>query len=156
MKILHKRGNGLKRKIELIESKKILLDNKARNGTPYIVRVYRGGVFYADLGNANVGGEKNKARPVLVISPNMLNKGDTIIVVPLSTKFQRKYPGGPPRYNNHFLLKKSDYPFLDKDSVAKFEDIRSIDVARLRNLLGNIESSDMNRAKDKLLYATGY
>lgn len=58
----------LKRKIELIESKDLLIRNKISRGTPYIVQVKRGGIFDCELGYGNIGGEKNKTRPVLVLS----------------------------------------------------------------------------------------
>lgn len=148
-------GKWLKRKIELIEEKDRLLQCQASQGLPYIVPAYRGGVFDAELGLGNIGGEKNKTRPVIVLTPNMLNKGHTVVVVPMSTKFSRNRQGLP-RYQNHYLLRKADYPFLDKDSVAKFEDIRSIDVVRLRQFRGNVSADDMKKMKNALLFTYGY
>lgn len=145
----------LKRQVELIEEKEILIQNKRIRRTDYIVQALRGGVFSAELGNGNIGGEKNKTRPVLVLSPNRLNKGNTVIVVPLSTKFKRK-PNGLPLFDNHYLLKKYDYPNLDNDSVLKFEDIRCIDVVRLRKLRFNISPTDLKHAEKCLLFMTGY
>lgn len=78
-----------------------------------------------------------------------------MVVVPLSTKFEKK-SNGLPKYSNHYLLKRSKYPFLDKDSVAKFEDIRNVDVVRLRQLRGNISSQDMGRMKKNALFTFGY
>jgi len=83
--------------------------------------------------------------------PNRLNKGHTVVIVPLSTKFSRNQRGFS-KYKNHYLLRKIDYPFLDKDSVAKFEDIRSIDVVRLRQLRGNVSKTDMKRMKKTILF----
>ena len=145
----------LKRKIELIESKDLLIRNKIARGTPYIVQVKRGGIFDCELGYGNIGGEKNKTRPVLVLSKNALNKGHTVVVVPLSTKFDLG-ANRLPKYPNHYLLKKAKYGFLDKDSVVKFEDLRSVDVVRLRQLRGNIDSTDMKRMKRNLLFISGY
>lgn len=145
----------LKRKTELIETKDRLIQNKIRRRTPYIVQVKRGGIFDCELGYGNIGGEKNKTRPVLVISRNMLNNGHTVVVVPLSTKFDR-LASGSPKYTNHYLLKQCKYPFLAKDSVVKFEDIRNVDVSRLANLRGNIDVSDMKRMKKNLNFMMGY
>lgn len=145
----------LKRKIELIESKDLLIRNQNAKGTRYIIQVRRGGIFDCELGYGNVGGEKNKTRPVLVLSKNVLNNGHTVVVVPLSTKFDLAI-NGLPRYRNHYLLKKAKYSFLDRDSVVKFEDIRSVDVVRLRQLRGNIDETDMKRMKRNLLFTSGY
>lgn len=145
----------LKRKVELIEEKDILIQNKRIRRTDYIIQAFRGGIFNAELGNGNIGGEKNKTRPVMIISPNTLNKGNTVVVIPLSTKFKIK-DNGLPLYNNHYLLKKADYPKLDKDSVLKFEDVRCIDVVRLRNFRCNVSSEDLKNAKKCFLFMMGY
>ena len=146
----------LKRKVELIEEKSVLIARRAARHTPYYAQVYRGGIFDCELGQGNIGGEKNKTRPVLVISRNLLNRGHTVLVVPLSTKFDRDTRTRLPKYPNHYLLRKSDYPFLDKDSVVKFEDLRSIDVVRLRKFRGNVRTKDMDRMKKNLLFTSGY
>lgn len=145
----------LKRKIELIETKSILISNKKKRNIPYIVQVKREGIFDCELGLGNIGGEKNKTRPVLIISKNILNNGHTVVVVPLSTKFDRD-KNGLPKYNNHYVLRKSKYSFLDKDSAVKFEDTRNVDISRLGKLRGNIDSVDMKRMKKNLLFTMGY
>lgn len=145
----------LKRKVELIGEKDKLLQKKIEKGTPYIISAKRGGIFDCELGYGNIGGEKNKTRPVLVLSNNILNNGHTVVVVPLSTKFDQDLRGLP-KYKNHYLLKKRKYPFLDRDSVAKFEDIRSVDVVRLRQLRGNIDVTDMKRMIKNIRFIFGY
>ena len=144
-----------KRKAELIEQKEQLLLRKVTTNAGAIVQAYRGAIFDAELGEGNIGGEKNKTRPVLVISPNRLNRGHTVIVVPLSTKYVLN-THGLPKYHNHYLLRKSDYPFLDCDSVVKFEDIRSIDVVRLRQLRGHVRETDLERMERNLKFTCGY
>lgn len=145
----------LKRQVELIEAKEVLINNKQTRQTPYILQVMRGGIFDCELGIGNIGGEKNKTRPVLVLSKNDLNKGNTVVVVPLSTKYHIGH-NGRPAYKNHYLLKKQRYNFLDRDSVVKFEDIRCVDVVRLRKLRGNIDEADMRRMKKCMLFLAGY
>lgn len=150
----------LSRKIGLIEEKNQLLINQqrifARTGKqPPIKTIYRAGIFHAEMGTANIGGEKNKTRPVLVMSPNGMNKGHTVIVIPLSTKFKLK-TDGTPLYDNQYLLKKADYPKLDADSMVKFEDVRSIDVVRLRGHICNVVPAEMKRMKKCLLSSMGY
>jgi len=139
--------------IGLIEKKDKLV--KKNNNTWPIFKIKRGEVFVTELGNGNVGGEKNKKRPTLVLSSNDLNKGQTVIIVPLSTKFRRDDDGNP-RFSSHYLLKKSDNPFLKHDSVIKFEDIRTIDMVRLETKLGEIIGDDLKRMKKCLHFAFGY
>ena len=150
----------LSKKVGLIEEKnRLLIKQKEQNKisgcyTP-IKTIYRGGIYWAELGDGNIGGEKNKTRPVMVISPNRMNKGHTVVVVPVSSKFPKK-SNGFPKYNNHFLLKKKDYPLLDEDSVVKFEDIRSIDVVRLRSVIFNVNKIHMQKMKNNLNFISGY
>ena len=145
----------LKRKTELIEEKKVLIDRKIATNSDRIATVFRGGIFDVELGEGNIGGEKNKTRPAVVVTPDRMNKGNTVIIIPLSTKFSLG-PNGRPLYRNHYLLRKADYPFLDTDSVIKTEDIRSVDVVRLRNLRGNLNREDMKRLKNSILFICGY
>lgn len=153
-------GKWLSKKIDLIEEKEHLLQIQQaeirRQGEYVAIKtIYRGGVYWAELGEGNIGGEKNKTRPVLVITPNLMNKGNTVIVVPISTKFEKNHRGLP-KYRNHYLLKKSQYVDLDEDSVVKFEDIRSIDVVRLRGLIFNVNEPDMLKMKNNLEFICGY
>ena len=71
-----------KRKTELIEQKEQLLARQVALGSRVIVQAFRGAIFDAELGEGNIGGEKNKTRPVLALSPNSLNRGHTVVVVP--------------------------------------------------------------------------
>lgn len=153
-------GIWLARKIGLIEEKYALLvarDTRAKRSghREPIKQIYRGGIFHAELGTANIGGEKNKTRPVLIMTPNALNKEHTVVVVPLSTKFKLN-PNGTPLYSSQYLLRQKDYPQLAADSMLKFEDIRSIDVVRLRDFMFNLDKTEMKKLKIHLLAAMGY
>lgn len=145
-------GYWLSRKIELIELKHL---KKQNNVT---IDAFRGGIFNVELGTGNIGGEKNKKRPCLVISRNNLNTGDNVVVIPLTTKYKSRITNGVeyPKYQNHYLLKQSKYNFLSKTSCVKCEDIRSIDKIRIAEHLGNIDTQDLNEIKKRLLYAFGY
>lgn len=142
-------GSWLKRKIELIEQKDL---NRTRSINPTI---QKGGIFNIELGIDNIGGEKNKKRPCLIVSKNNLNMGDTTVVIPLSTKFKTKENSRGetiPFYRNHFIFKKTKYPFLDQDSCIKCEDIRSIDKIRIQEHLGNIDPEDFKMIKNSILF----
>jgi len=145
-------GYWVARKIELIELKhqnKIDLINQS---------ILRGGVFNIELGTGNVGAEKNKKRPCLVISSNILNNGETVSVIPLSTKFKSIVKSGIqyPQYRNHYILKKSNYPYLRDNSCVKCEDIRCVDKVRIIDHLGNVSFEDMLEIKKRILFAFGY
>lgn len=145
-------GYWLARKIELIELKD---QNKKDSVT---LTVFRGGVFNIELGIGNIGAEKNKKRPCLVISSNILNRGETVSVIPLTTKFKSYFVKDIqyPQYKNHYILKKSNYPFLSETSCAKCEDIRCVDKVRILDHLGNIGVSDMLEIKKRILFTFGY
>ncbi|KEH88404.1 hypothetical protein Z966_03885 [Clostridium novyi A str. NCTC 538] len=143
-------GYWLARKIELIELK---AENKKKHINPVIKR---GGVFNIELGMGNLGGEKNKKRPCLVITRNELNNGDTVVIIPLSTKLKSKKDSAGkivPMYKNHMILRKSKYSFLKDDSCVKCEDIRAVDKVRIKEHLGNIDKMDMQLLKKRVLYA---
>ena len=44
-------------------------------------------IYLCNLGE-NIGSEQCKLRPVLIVSNNKINKGNNVIVVPLSTKIK--------------------------------------------------------------------
>jgi len=142
----------LSEKVKLIEIKDYQKNN---NINP---QIFRGGIFNIDLGSGNVGGEKNKIRPCLVISRNTLNSGDTIVIVPLTTKFPYKIVRSKkvPRYNNHFIFYKSKYNFLRDDSCIKFEDIRCVDKVRVKELIGNISPDDLKLLKNRITFTLGF
>ena len=145
-------GHWLSRQIELIELK----HDQHVNGT--IITIHRGGVFNVELGEGNIGGEKNKKRPCLVITRDTLNQGDTTVMFPLTTKFSYELKNGIkiPRYKNHYILYKSDYPFLGNDSCVKCEDIRVIDKVRVREHLGNILPTHLSMLEKRILYTLGF
>lgn len=145
-------SSWLSRKIELIELKQV----QKTSGT--VPTILRGGVFNVELEEGNIGGEKNKIRPCLVISKNQLNVGDTIVLIPLTTKFNYIEDKGikKPRYRNHYILHRLKYNFLTDDSCVKFEDIRIVDKVRVREHLGNIDSIDLDLMKNRMLFTMGF
>lgn len=146
-------SHWMARKTELIELKENQILTSTRQ------TIYRGGIFNVELGNGNIGGEKNKIRPCLVISKDSMNRGDTVIVIPLSTKFKIKTTSGGviiPYYKHHYIIKKSKHPFLIQDSCLKTEDVRSVDKVRIRDLLGNIDVVEFNSIKSRITDAFGF
>ena len=114
----------------------------------------RGQVFNCHLGE-NLGDEKNKHRPVLVVSINNINlRSTTLIVAPLSKTLKRR-PDGGPRLASHYFLNSKKYTFLSADSAVQCEDMRSITKARLTQLLGQIDQTDMEEIEKRLRYVLG-
>jgi mRNA interferase MazF len=142
----------LARKIELIELKHHHMVNNIKSS------IFRGGIFNVELGEGNIGGEKNKKRPCLVISHNNLNKGDTVVVIPLTTKFPYDLVDGVkiPKYKNHYIFYKANYSFLDNDSCIKCEDIRMVDKVRVKEHLGNISVTHLDKLLSPIKFTLGF
>ncbi|MGL4373926.1 MAG: type II toxin-antitoxin system PemK/MazF family toxin [Turicibacter sp.] len=114
--------------------------------------ISKGAIMICDLGE-NIGSEQNKKRPVLVVSPNQINKGNNVIVVPLSTKLKTKTNKNGkivPRYSSHYFLQKQNYLFLEQDSAVKCENIRTVSKVRLGDYLGLVSSEDYQKIENRL------
>ncbi len=122
----------LSSKIKLIEDKHLLLEKQKQTQIntgvkPPLRIIYRGGVYWVDFGSGNLGAEKNKTRPALIISANHLNKAETVLVIPISSKFKYKldsHGNKIPLYKNHFVLDNKKYPQLSEQSAVKCEDTK--------------------------------
>ena len=97
-------------------------------------------VWFADL-DPSIGSEPGKVRPVVVMQSDILNKAGhrTVIVCVISSQSQAGVSflrlAVEPTGNNG-LLKKS-YILCDQ--------IRAIDVSRLRSKTGTLDEDDINR-----------
>ena len=93
-----------------------------------IVPVERGEVYWVSL-DPTVGAEIQKIRPVVVVSINPLNRArKTFIGVPLSTSAPAI---------EHVNIE------LTGGSVARCDQVRTLDKTRLRNKIGKISATDM-------------
>jgi len=92
--------------------------------------VQRGDVFWANL-DPTIGVEIKKARPVVVVSNNVINqRSQLVIVVPMTTNIERLSP-------SHVLIPRGEGG-LDQDSKALTEQIRAMDKQRLTGKVGNL------------------
>jgi mRNA interferase MazF len=90
--------------------------------------VERGDVYWVEL-EPTVGAELQKIRPVVVVSINPLNRArKTFIGVSLSTS--------APAIEHVNIL-------LTGGSVARCDQVRTLDKSRLKNKLGKISAADM-------------
>lgn len=121
-----------------------------------IKKIIKGGVYFCQIGE-NIGEEQCSNRPVLVISKDFYNQHSSqVTVVPLSTTVKmrnKKVKGFWKRQlatRTHYLLKKHDFNFLDKDSVAKCEQIRSVSKVRLTRKIGEIDPITFERVQKRV------
>ncbi|WP_134687535.1 type II toxin-antitoxin system PemK/MazF family toxin [Brevibacillus migulae] len=124
-------------------------------------KVVAGEVWQCDLG-FNIGEEKNKSRPVLVMSNTDINRTGKAIILPITDADGKIKPNGLPKYDSWFLLfadttdptkmyapgrrvqrRATPYTFLDKDSVVQCEEVRSVSKARLLYKRGDLAPSDI-------------
>ncbi len=110
--------------------------------------VKRGDIFYADLSPV-VGSEQGGVRPVLVIQNNIGNKySPTVIVAAITSQMNKaKLP-------THIEVNAKEYG-LSKDSVLLLEQIRTIDKKRLREKIGRINKTMMDKIDDSLRISVG-
>jgi len=110
--------------------------------------VKRGDIFYADLSPV-VGSEQGGIRPVLVIQNDIGNKySPTIICAAITSQINKaKLP-------THIEVKSSDEKLV-KRSVVLLEQIRTIDKERLREKIGRLDNSDMEKVGQAILISFG-
>lgn len=133
-------------------------------------QVLHGQIWFCDLGY-NVGTEKNKMRPVLVMSNNKINNSEKVVVVCITDAKGKVNARCLPIQDSWFLLYSDTedeekqvipgraipasmhtYEFLDKDSMIQCEEIRAVSKARLdanRGCIGTLTPEDFNLVKGK-------
>lgn len=103
--------------------------------------IKRGDIYKADLSPV-VGSEQGGIRPVVIVQNDMGNRYSlTIIVVPITTRLNKKNLPTHTKINNSSLL---------KESIALMEQIRTIDKSRLIEFIGVLNESKMNRITEAL------
>ena len=112
------------------------------------LNIKRGDIFYADLSPV-VGSEQGGVRPVLIVQNDVGNRySPTVIAAAItSQRFKTKLP-------THISV-NADSCGLSKDSVVLLEQIRTLDKQRLRERMGNLQDSDMNRIDTALSVSMG-
>ncbi|MDY3030176.1 MAG: type II toxin-antitoxin system PemK/MazF family toxin [Clostridia bacterium] len=110
--------------------------------------VKRGDIYYADLSPV-VGSEQGGIRPVLIVQNDVGNKySPTVIAAAVTSRINKaKMP-------THIELSAGGCG-LNKDSVILLEQIRTIDKRRLRDKIGRLDDTMMNRVNDALSVSFG-
>lgn len=110
--------------------------------------VKRGDIFYADLSPV-VGSEQGGIRPVIIIQNDIGNKySPTVIISAITSQINKaKLP-------THVEISSEEYG-LNKDSVVLLEQIRTLDKRRLKEKIGHMSDSDMEKVDQALLISVG-
>lgn len=105
--------------------------------------IKRGDMYYADLSPV-VGSEQGGVRPVLIVQNDVGNKySPTVIAVAITSQINKS------KLPTHIELNSQSYG-LSKDSVILAEQIRTIDKTRLKERIGHIDDSLMNKVNEAL------
>lgn len=98
--------------------------------------IKRGEVWLAVL-DPTVGGEIQKTRPVIIVSNDTNNRGNSVVtVVPITSNITRVFS-----FEVFLPVGTSGLP---KDSKAKADQIRTLDKSRLVKLYGQLPTSFIN------------
>ena len=110
--------------------------------------IRRGELYYADLSPV-VGSEQGGVRPVLVVQNDVGNKySPTVIAAAVTSKMTKaKLP-------THNEIAGRSYG-LQKDSVILLEQIRTLDKRRLKERIGSLPLSTMQKVDGALLISRG-
>jgi len=102
----------------------------------------QGEIWYADLNPAK-GSEQKGARPVVIISGNMMNTYlPVVITCPLTTKIKE--------YKGNVILEADKTNGLDERSEVMVFHIRSISKTRLYKKAGDITAGQLKEIKQGL------
>ncbi|MDD6252196.1 MAG: type II toxin-antitoxin system PemK/MazF family toxin [Ruminococcus sp.] len=112
------------------------------------MNIKRGDIYYADLSPV-VGSEQGGVRPVLIVQNNMGNKYSPTVIAAAITSQQSKA-----NIPTHITI-ESDSSGLSKNSVVLLEQVRTIDKQRLKEKMGSIGQSTMNRIDEAISISMG-
>lgn len=112
------------------------------------VTVKRGDIYYADLSPV-IGSEQGGIRPVLIIQNDVGNKfSPTVIAAAITSQSDKaKLP-------THIKVDTADSG-LSKDSIVLLEQVRTLDKTRLKEKMGSLDQSSMNKIDRALSVSFG-
>lgn len=126
----------------LSEGGRATTDNEVQCG----MRVKRGDIYYADLGERE-GSEQSGVRPVAIVQNDTGNAySPTVVVVPATTKNKRAL-------STHVPVKKEDG--LDGRTIFLAEQVLTVDKSRLRDFAGTLCEHTMKEIGKALKVSLG-
>ena len=113
-----------------------------------MMSVKRGEIYYADLSPV-IGSEQGGIRPVLIVQNDVGNRhSPTVIAAAITSRLDKaKLP-------THISLEASSCG-LQKDSIVLLEQIRTLDKKRLKDRMGALDASAMNRVDNAISISFG-
>ena len=110
--------------------------------------VKRGEIYYADLSPV-VGSEQGGIRPVLIVQNDVGNRHSPTVIAAASTSQRDKS-----KLPTHIEV-SADKCGLAKDSIVLLEQIRTIDKKRLKDRMGELDLTSMNKVNTALSISFG-
>lgn len=110
--------------------------------------IKRGEIYYADLSPV-VGSEQGGVRPVLIVQNDVGNKHSPTVIAAAITSQKEKS-----RLPTHISLNSMDCG-LAKDSIVLLEQVRTLDKKRLKERMGELDGSSMQRVDSALSVSFG-
>ena len=112
------------------------------------MNIKRGDIYYADLSPV-VGSEQGGLRPVLIVQNDVGNRySPTVIAAAITSRM------GKTRLPTHIDIFAKEVG-LAKDSVILLEQVRTLDKRRLREKMGHLEDSVMQRVNAAISVSFG-
>lgn len=110
--------------------------------------IKRGEIYYADLSPV-IGSEQGGVRPVLIVQNDVGNKySPTVIAAAITSQHDKS------NLPTHINI-SAQCCGLSKDSIVLLEQVRTIDKQRLKEKMGTIDPSSMNRVDKALSVSFG-
>ncbi len=110
--------------------------------------ILRGEIYYADLSPV-VGSEQGGVRPVLIVQNDVGNKYSPTVIAAAITSQREKS-----KLPTHIELSAQNCG-LQKNSVVLLEQIRTIDKKRLKEKMGMLDDTSMNKINSALTVSFG-
>lgn len=112
------------------------------------MNIKRGDIYYADLSPV-IGSEQGGVRPVLIVQNNVGNRfSPTVIAAAITSQHSKA------NLPTHIPL-NADSSGLAKDSVVLLEQVRTIDKKRLKEKMGTVDESSMNKINNAISISFG-
>ncbi len=110
--------------------------------------VRRGDIYYADLSPV-VGSEQGGIRPVLIVQNDVGNKYSPTVIAAAITSQREKT-----KLPTHIQV-NADNSGLAKDSIVLLEQVRTIDKQRLKEKMGRLDKTSMDKIDQALSVSFG-
>ena len=110
--------------------------------------IRRGDIYYADLSPV-VGSEQGGVRPVLIVQNDVGNKYSPTVIAAAITSQRDKS-----KLPTHIQV-NADNCGLAKDSIVLLEQVRTLDKQRLKEHMGKLDITSMNRVNQALSVSFG-